>query len=57
MAMGHKYVRIDYNLSYIILYNWDSHLWKDTPDAVFCRLLQLYATEVVTIFATSQWLL
>ena len=27
MAMEHKYVRKDYNQSYIILYNWDSHLW------------------------------
>ena len=58
--MEHKYVRKDYNLSYHILYNWDSHLWKETPDPVFCRLVpmvQLYATQEVTIFATSQWLL
>ena len=46
----------DYNLSYI-LYNLDSHLWKETLDPVFCRLVQLYATQEITILASSQRLL
>ena len=49
MALGYKYVRKDYNLSYIF-YN----LWKETPDPVFCRLVQLYATQEITTLATSQ---
>ena len=48
IVMEHKYVREDYNLSYNILYNRDSHLWKETPDPVFV------ATQEVTIFASSQ---
>ena len=43
----------DYNLS-SILYNSDSHLWKETLDPVFCRLVQLYATQEITILASSQ---
>ena len=43
----------DYNLSYI-LYNSDSHLWKETLDPVFCRLVQLYATQEITILVSSQ---
>ena len=46
--MEHKYVHNDYNLSYI-LYN----PWKETLDPVFCRLVQLYATQKITILATS----
>ena len=49
MAVEHKYVRKDYNLSYI-LYNQ----LKETSDPVFCRLVQLYATQKITILATSQ---
>ena len=44
MAVEHKYVRKDYNLSYI-LYNQ----WKETPDPVFCRLVQLYAMKRVVL--------
>ena len=43
----------DYNLSYI-LYNGDSHLWKEALDPIFCRLVQLYATQEITILASSQ---
>ena len=43
----------DYNLSYI-LYNCDSRLLKETLDPVFCRLVQLYATQEITILASSQ---
>ena len=49
MAVEHNYVRKDYNLSYV-LYNQ----WKETPDPVFCWLVQLYATEKITILTTSQ---
>jgi len=49
MAVEHKYVRKDYNPSYIL-----DNQWKETPDPVFCWLVQLYATEKITILATSQ---
>jgi len=49
MAVEHNYVRKDYNLSYIL-----NKLWKETPDPVFCRLVQLYATQEITVLATSQ---
>ena len=49
MAVEHNYVGKDYNLSYI-LYN----LWKETLGPVFCRLVQLYATQEITVLAISQ---
>jgi len=52
MAVEHKYVRKDYNISYV-LYNQ----WKETSGPVFCRIVQLYATQKITVLATSQWLL